>query len=135
MRNRRPSSPDQQPSLIILTTGTILAIGTGAAGIALIPYLQGHGELTLVKFQRLSVLGLLLASTASYFGVIAFGVPALVATIRQKVARLQLATLSLTIQATTSSGVVLTVFWSLLIGAYTESPSTSPSTPVKPLVI
>ena len=58
-RRRRRPSDDRPLALSILTTATILAIGTAAGGIALIPYLQGHGELTLENFQRISALALL----------------------------------------------------------------------------
>ena len=125
---KRRGLPDQQLAVLaILTTGTILAIGTGAAGIALIPYIQpGHGELTLVPFQRVSVLGLLLISSISYLAVLALGGSAFGATVQRRAARLESAINFLMLQGITSGGVVLTVFWSLLIGDYTESSYTRP---------
>lgn len=121
MRRRGFVRSDQRLLVLnLLTTSTILVIGTAAGGIALIPYLQGHGEFTLAGFQRLTVLGLLFVSSLSYLSVIASATPAFLMIGERQNARLNMATAFLAIQATTSGGVLLVVFWSLLIGNYTE---------------
>ena len=122
MRRRRLQRLDQRPLVLsLLSTSTILVIGTAAGGITLIPYLQGHGDLALAAFQRLTVLALLFVSSPSYLSVVALAAPAFVMTGERQGTRLNLATVFLAMQATTSGGVLLVVFWALLIGDYTET--------------
>ena len=73
-------------------------------------------------------MGLLSVSSASYLCVLALMIPAFVMVGRRQAYRLNMAVAFLLFQGTTSGGVALTVFWSLLIADYTESvPAVNPS--------
>ena len=107
----------------IITAATVLAVGTIAGGVALVPYLQEQGDITLVSFQRSLVLGLLLVSSFSYVAVIVLSVPSFISAGQGQWNRLNLAVFILVIQGASSASVALQFFWSLLIGDYTEGPT------------
>ena len=122
-RKSRWHTRDHRTSILnIITAATILEVGTVAGGVAIIPYLQGNAGIVLSDIQRSVILPLLFISALSYFFVVAIVTTVFASTGRRQVAGLNISVFFLAIQVAASVAVPLQVFWSLIIGDYSEVP-------------